>query len=361
MPARTPRRSRVLAGTPAEHGFTFPAEWVPHAGTWISWPRPEGISFPGFYHRSIRDVVRVIRTIAQFEPVHLNVPNENYARIVRDTLRAEGVPLRRVVLHEILTNECWTRDHGPAFVQRTRRGRVETAVVDWGFNAWGGKYPPWDADDAVPTRVAESLALPVFNAPIVMEGGAVDFNGEGTVLTTTSCLLNRNRNPQCSKNEIEGLLKAYYGQRHVVWLGEGIEGDDTDGHVDDLARFIDARTIVTTIEPDSRDPNFAVLAENRKRLARARDAAGRPFGIVEIPMPRPVVHKGMRLPATYVNFYFVNGALLVPTFGDRERDAAALRRLRSVVKDRRVVGVDCRALIWGLGAIHCLTQQQPRG
>ena len=360
MAARASRSPRVLAGTPAEHGFSFPPEWAPHQATWISWPRPEGISFPGFYHRSILDVVRVIRTITQFEPVHLNVPNANYVRIVRETLRAAGVPLRRVRLHEIRTNECWTRDHGPAFVQRVRRGRTETAVVDWGFNAWGGKYPPWDADDAVPTAVARDLALPVFHADIVMEGGAVDFNGEGTVLTTTSCLLNRNRNPHCSKNEIEGLLKAYYGQRHVVWLGDGIEGDDTDGHVDDLARFIDARTIVTAVEPDPSDRNHRVLADNRRRLERARDAEGRPFTIVEVPMPRPVVHEGLRLPATYVNFYFVDGALLVPTFGDRARDREALRILSDVVQARTVIGVDCRALIWGLGAIHCLTQQQPR-
>jgi agmatine deiminase len=361
MAPRASRRPRVLPGTPAEHGYSFPAEWAPHQATWISWPRPEGISFPGFYHRSIQDVVRVIRTIAQFEPVHLNVPNANYVRIVRDTLRAAGVPLRRVTLHEIRTNECWTRDHGPAFVQRTRRGRTETAVVDWGFNAWGGKYPPWDADDAVPTEVARQLDLPVFQAAIVMEGGAVDFNGAGTVLTTTSCLLNTNRNGGMAKAEIERYLKAYYGQRHVVWLGDGIAGDDTDGHVDDLARFVDARTIVSAVEADPRDANYTVLAENRRRLARARDAERRPFTIVELPMPQPVVHEGLRLPATYVNFYFVNGALLVPTFGDRERDGEALRILRGVVRDRKVVGVDCRALIWGLGAIHCLTQQQPRG
>ena len=359
MATRT-RAPRVLAGTPAEHGFSFPAEWAPHAATWISWPRPEGISFPGFYHRSILDVVRVIRAITRFEPVHLNVPNENYARIVRDTLRRGGVSLRRVVLHEIRTNENWTRDHGPAFVQRVRRGRTDTAIVDWGFNAWGGKYPPWDADDAVPTRVAGELGLPVFNADIVMEGGAVDFNGAGTVLTTTSCLLNKNRNPGLTKVEIERYLKAYYGQQHVIWLGEGIAGDDTDGHVDDLARFLDERTIVTAVESDPRDENFTLLAANRKRLDRVRDQAGRPFTIVELPMPRPVVHEGMRLPATYVNFYFVNGAVLVPTFGDRERDGEALRILRRVLPNRTVVGVDCRALIWGLGAIHCLTQQQPR-
>ena len=360
MAARTSKKARVLSGTPAEHGYTFPAEWQAHAATWISWPRPEGISFPGFYHRSIQDVVRIIRFITEFEPVHLNIPNENYARIVRETLREGGVSLKRVVLHEIRTNENWTRDHGPAFVQRTRRGKVNTAIVDWGFNAWGGKYPPWADDDAVPTRVAEKLGLPVFNADIVMEGGAIDVNGEGTLLTTTSCLLNKNRNPGVSKAEIERYLKAYYGQRHIVWLGEGIVGDDTDGHVDDLARFIDARTIVTAVESDPRDDNYALLQDNRKRLARARDAEGRPFEIVELPMPRPVVFEGLRLPATYVNFYFINGALLVPTFGDRERDTEALRILRGVVPNRQVIGVDCRALIWGLGAIHCLTQQQPR-
>ncbi len=194
-----------------------------------------------------------------------------------------------------------------------------------------------------------------------MEGGAIDVNGAGTLLTTTSCLLNKNRNPGVSKAEIESYLKAYYGQRQVVWLGEGIAGDDTDGHVDDLARFLDERTVVTAVEPDPSDDNFRVLADNRRRLARARDADGRPFTVVEVPMPAAVVRDGQRLPATYVNFLFVNGGLLVPTFGDRRRDRQALEVLQRALPGRRVVGVDCRALIWGLGAIHCLTQQQPRG
>jgi agmatine deiminase len=349
-----------MTGTPAEHGFVFPPEWHWHAATWISWPRPEGISFPDRYHESIEDVIRVIATIARYEPVHLNVPNGNYERIVRDVLAVRRVPLRRIRFHHVPTNENWTRDHGPAFVQRRRRGRVETAIVDWGFNAWGGKYPPYDADDAVPTRLAKELGLPVFAAGIVMEGGAVDFNGAGTVLTTTSCLLNKNRNPGVSRAEIETYLKAYYGQTHVVWLGKGIEGDDTDGHIDDLARFVNERTIVIGIEDDPRDANYDVLREARARLARARDQEGRPFDIVEIAMPRPVVYQKQRLPATYMNFYFVNGALLVPTFGQAARDRKALAALQRVVPDRKVVGVDCRALIWGLGAIHCLTQQQPR-
>ncbi len=246
-------------------------------------------------------------------------------------------------------------------MQRRHRGRRQTAVVDWGFNAWGGKYPPWDSDDAVPTRVAALLGLPVFKADIVMEGGAIDVNGAGTLLTTTSCLLHPNRNGGLRQADVERYLKAYYGQRHVVWLGEGIAGDDTDGHVDDLARFIGERLIVTAVEDDRADANYRVLRANRRALDRARDAVGRPFEILELPMPRPVVYEGMRLPATYVNFLFVNGGLLVPTFGDRRRDRLALARLQRALPRRQVVGVDCRALIWGLGAIHCLTQQQPAG
>jgi agmatine deiminase len=345
--------------TPRELGYTFPAEWTRHSGTWISWPRPEGISFPDRYRACIEGVIGVITAIARHEPVHLNVPNGNYRRIVTEMLTARGVPMRRIRLHEIRTNECWTRDHGPAFVLRERRGRVDAAIVDWGFNAWGGKYPPYDDDDAVPTKVAKELGLRVFEPGIVMEGGAVDFNGAGTILTTTSCLLNRNRNPHLSKADVERYLRDYYGQEHVVWLGDGIEGDDTDGHVDDLARFVDARTIVVGIEHDPRDANYRVLQDARRRLDKARDAQGRPFTIVELPMPKPVAWRGQRLPATYMNFYFVNGAVLVPTFGQPSRDRRALDALQRVLPKRRVVGVDCRALIWGLGAIHCLTQQQP--
>ncbi len=250
---------------------------------------------------------------------------------------------------------------------RKRRGKTEAAIVDWGFNAWGGKYPPWDSDDNVPTRIAEELKLPVFYPGIVMEGGAVDFNGAGTVMTTTSCLLNKNRNPTfakatwagSAKKRIEKYLRDYYGQRHVIWLGEGIEGDDTDGHIDDLARFIDERTIAIGIETNKRDPNYAILQKARRTLEKARDQDGNPFGIVELPMPKPLSYEGQRVPATYVNFYFANGALLVPTFGHRDREQEAIRILQKHLPNREVVGVDCRKLIWGLGAIHCFTQQQP--
>lgn len=364
-----PKAPKAPKGTPADHGYSFPAEWFPHRGTLISWPRPEGISFPDRHHEAIEDVAGLIRVLVTREEVHLNVPNGNYERIVRGFLRDRKVPLRRVRFHHLKTNECWARDHGPAFVLRTRRGQTEAAIVDWGFNAWGGKYPPYDADDAVPTRIAEALGLPVFYPGIVMEGGAVDFNGAGTVLTTTSCLLNKNRNPHLrrgyggqarAKTRIEKYLRDYYGQRHVVWLGDGIEGDDTDGHIDDLARFVDARTIAIGIETNRRDPNFAVLQRARRALDKARDQDGRPFDILELPMPKPVSYDGQRLPATYLNFYFVNGALLVPTFGQPARDRQAMAVLQRHLPRRKVIGVDCRALIWGLGAIHCFTQQIPR-
>jgi agmatine deiminase len=193
-----------------------------------------------------------------------------------------------------------------------------------------------------------------------MEGGAVDFNGAGTVLTTTSCLLNKNRNPKLSKKQIEKYLCDYYGQKHVLWLGEGIEGDDTDGHIDDLARFLDARTIAIGIETNKRDPNYAILQKARRALDKMRDQDGQPFTIVELPMPKPLSIEGQRVPATYLNFYFVNGALLVPTFGQADRDAEAIQILQESIKGRKVIGVNCRQLIWGLGAIHCFTQQQPR-
>ncbi len=349
-----------MRGTPAENGFSFPAEWYPREATWISWPRPEGISFPGRYHEAIEDIVGLIRVLVRREDVHLNVPNENYRRLVTEFLKTRRVSMHRVFFHFIPTNEAWARDHGPAFVLRQRHGRTEAAIVDWGFNAWGGKYPPWDADDAVPTRIAEELHLPVFYPGIVMEGGAIDVNGAGTIMTTTSCLLNRNRNRGLSKARLERYLKEYYGQTHVVWLGDGIEGDDTDGHIDDLARFVDEQTIAIAIETNRRDGNHAILQRARRAVDRLRDQDGNRFNVIELPMPRPIAYDGQRVPATYVNFYFANGALLVPTFGQRDRDRQAIRILQSHFSDREVIGVDCRKLIWGLGAIHCFTQQQPR-
>jgi len=347
--------------TPASLGYTFPAEWEPHAGTWFSWPRPEGISFPDKYHTVPETLARIFREIAKREQVHVNVPNGNYERIVRQQLNEHGCPLQNIFFHHIKTNESWCRDHGPAFVvKRAANGRRRAAIVDWAFNAWGGKYPPYDDDDAVPTRIALELKLPVFYPKVVMEGGSVEFNGAGTVLTTTDCLLNKNRNPQLSKQQIEQYLKDYYGQKHICWLTGGIEGDDTDGHIDDLARFISPTKVVIAVEDDPKDDNYKILKSARRQLEKLRDQDGRPFEIIEIPMPGVVEHDGQRLPATYVNFYFINGALLVPTYRHRKNDRRAIEILQSHVPDREVIGIDSVELIWGLGAIHCLSQQQPK-
>jgi len=359
---------KTLTESPAALGYTFPPEWAPHRGTWFSWPRPEGISFPSKYHTVPENLARIMFEIQSREEVHINVPNENWEHIVREQLKEHGCPTRNVYCHYIKTNESWCRDHGPAFVLKksTPKDRKSTiAIVDWGFNAWGGKYPPYDDDDAVPTRIAETFKLPVFypkhaGLPVVMEGGSVEFNGAGTILTTTDCLLNKNRNPSLSKDQIEQCLRDFYGQKHVCWLTGGIEGDDTDGHVDDLARFISPTQIVVGVEDDPKDENYKVLKSARRQLEKLRDQDGRPFEIIEIPMPRAVEYDGQRLPATYVNFYFVNGALLVPTCRDRRNDRKAIEILQSKLPKHNVIGVDCVELIWGLGAIHCLTQQMPR-
>lgn len=355
--------SKPTGKTPRELGYIFPAEWEPQRGTWMSWPRPEGISFPGRYHRIGQQLAEIVRQIAMRQEVHINVPNENWEYLARALFAEQKVPSRRVFFHYIKTNEAWCRDHGPAFL----KGKKGVAIVDWGFNAWGGKYPPYDADDAVPTEVAKRLKIKqVFHPGIVMEGGAVDFNGKGTVLTTTDCLLNKNRNPHLSRAQIEQFLKDYYGQKHVCWLTGGIDGDDTDGHIDDLARFISPDTIVFGVESNPKDVNYKVLKRVRKQLDGLRDQDGEPFKIVELPMPRPVLIEGQRCPATYMNFLFVNGkgkasdgAILVPTYRDRKNDALALRILQDHLPRHEVVGIDCTELIWGLGAIHCLTQQVP--
>lgn len=384
-------KPKQLTGTPAKNGFTFPAEWARHSGTWFSWPRPEGISFPSKYHTIPTNLAQIIGQIAPRETVHINVPNENYERIVREQLIAGGVSPRffskqtplegkpgrksRIQFHYIKTNESWCRDHGPAFVTRTHKGKKQYAIVDWGHNAWGGKYPPFDADDAVPTRIAEELASEkaknfagVFypkhkGVPIIMEGGSVEFSGDGIVMTTEACLLNKNRNPNLTKAQIEKALKDYYGQRHVLWLGEGIVGDDTDGHIDDLSRFIGPRTIATVVEEDPKDANYKLLQDNLKRLRLARDPEGRHYQIVHLPMPGHIEHLGQRLPASYANFYFVNGAVLVPTYRHKTNDRIALETmtlaLRAIGQKHQVIGIDCYELIWGLGSIHCLTQQQP--
>ncbi|MEO6872582.1 MAG: agmatine deiminase family protein, partial [Chthoniobacterales bacterium] len=262
----------------------------------------------------------------------------------------------RLTFHEIPTNEPWCRDHGPIFLTRAEEPRL--AVVDWDYNAWGGKYPPCDLDDVVPTRVAAELELPVFYPRMILEGGSIEVNGAGALLTSESCLLNPNRNPQLNREQIEERLRDFLGVRQILWLGEGIEGDDTDGHIDDLTRFVNERTVVTVAETNESEPNFAPLQENLSRLRDLR-ISGQPLQIIELPMPTRIEREDLRLPASYANFYIANTSVLLPTFAD-PKDEVAAELLQSAFPSRRIVSIDCRELIWGLGAFHCLTQQQPR-
>ncbi len=344
-------------GSPAALGYRMPAEWAPHRGTWLSWPHKEE-SWPGKFEPVPGIFTRMVAELVPHEEVHINVVDEAMASGVRALLRRAGVPLDRVFLHLHPTNDAWCRDHGPVFIHREAGGKVEQAVVDWGYNAWGGKYPPYDLDDEIPVRVAEAFGLPLFQPGIVMEGGSIDVNGRGTLLTTEACLLNPNRNPRLGREDIERHLRDYLGVTHFLWLGDGIAGDDTDGHVDDLTRFVDERTVVTVVEEDPYDENFKPLVENLERLRTMTDQDGRPLRVVELPMPRAMYQDGQRLPASYANFYIANGVVLLPTY-DPERDEQARATLQALFPTRRVVGIDCTDLVWGLGAFHCVSQQWP--
>lgn len=344
--------------TPAQLGYRMPAEWERHVGTWFTWPRPEGISFPDKYDTVPPVYARLVTELLCVEEVHINVWDAEMEARARELLQASGAPAERVHFHHFPSYEPWCRDHGPIFLVREIQGKRERAVVDWGYNAWGGKYPPFDLDDAVPQHVAKHRNLPLFSPGIVMEGGSIEVNGAGTVLTTEACLLNPNRNPQLNKSQIESHLKDFLGVRQVLWLGEGIVGDDTDGHIDDISRFVDARTIVTVIEEDRSDENYELLRENLRRLQLLRDLGGSPFRIVPIPMPGRVQHEEQRLPASYANFYIANEIVLVPTYRSRN-DQEALDVLQGLFPDRRVIGIDSTELIWGLGSFHCISQQEP--
>jgi agmatine deiminase len=341
------------AKTPAELGYRMPAEWEPHSATWISWPRREGISFPGSFDRVLPTLRALVEALIESEQVCINVCDGAHEAEAREVLR--GLSMNRIAFHRIPTNEPWCRDHGPIFL--TRDADPKLAVVDWDYNAWGGKYPPCDLDEVVPTRVAEILDLPVFYPRMILEGGSIDVNGAGVLLTSESCLLNRNRNPQMSREQIEQRLRDFLGVREILWLGDGIEGDDTDGHIDDLARFVSERTIVTVVEENRDDENYRSLQENLARL-REMKIDDHKIEIVTLPMPKKIVREDLRLPASYANFYIANSCVLLPTFAD-PNDAVALSILQKLFPDRRVIGIDCGELIWGLGTFHCLTQQQP--
>lgn len=343
--------------TPRVLGYRMPAEWEPHEATWLSWPHKEE-SWPGAFAPVPRVFVEIARELSRSELVRINVASEEMAGSVRQLLSTAGVDLNAIRFHLNPTNDAWARDHGPMYVVRGAGPSRERAIIDWGYNAWGNKYPPYDLDDVVPTRIARESGERLFIPGIVMEGGSIDLNGLGTLLTTESCLLNPNRNPHLTRDEIESYLREYLNVNNILWLGDGIEGDDTDGHIDDLTRFVSARALVTVIEEDPEDNNYHPLRENRARLKEMRDQDGNPFEIVELPMPGARYIDEQRLPQSYANFYIANRSVLVPTFRDAN-DALALQILSGVFSDRRVVGIDCYDLVWGLGTIHCVTQQQP--
>jgi agmatine deiminase len=339
--------------TPAVLGYRMPAEWEPHTATWLSWPRRDGISFPDSFDRVMPVLRAMVEALIVSERVCINVCNDAHETEARQVLR--GLQMEQISFHMIPTNEPWCRDHGPIFLTRDLDPRV--AIVDWDYNAWGNKYPPFDLDEIVPTRVAEMLKLPVFYPGMILEGGSIDVNRAGALLTTESCLLNPNRNPHLSRDEIEQRLRDYLGAREILWLADGIAGDDTDGHIDDLARFVSQQTVVTVVEEDRGDENYEPLQENLARLSEMK-MDNREIDIITLPMPKQIVREGLRLPASYANFYIANSCVLVPTFAD-PADELALSVLQKCFPNRRIIGIDARELIWGLGAFHCLTQQQP--
>lgn len=331
--------------------FVMPAEWAPHRGTWFSWPHNPD-TWPAQLGAAERALARAVAELARHEEVFVNVLHARHAEHVRGLLPAD---VGAVHFEVVPTNDAWCRDHGAIFVND---GDGHLTALNFRFNAWGDKYPPYDLDDAVPPQMAARLDVPVVAVDHVLEGGSIDVNGAGALLTTTQCLLNPNRNPGRSRGEIETLLYDYLGAERVFWLGEGIVGDDTDGHVDDITRFVAEDRVITAVEADSTDPNYAALQANRERLETFRLADGRALTVEELPMPDALWHRDERLPASYANFYIGNGLVLVPVFGC-DRDADALALIGGCFPDRRVVGIDCRDVVVGLGTLHCLTQQVP--
>ncbi|MEA3211590.1 MAG: agmatine deiminase [Chthoniobacter sp.] len=357
MSAGTATTAITTASKPAALGYRMPAEWEPHEATWLSWPRKDSISFPGSYEKVLPALAAMVHALAASEQVNINVCDAEHEAQVRTALAKTRAKHDHVNFFHIPTNEPWCRDHGPIFLTREEDPRM--AIVDWGYNAWGWKYPPFEDDDVVPTRIAKMLGMPVYAPGMVLEGGSIDVNGAGTLITTKSCLLNANRNPELNQKEIEQHLCDYLGVKHILWLSDGIEGDDTDGHVDDLTRFVDRTTVLTAVEEDENDQNHEPLQTNLDLLRSMDVEDGTPLAIHTLPMPCKMVREGQRLPASYANFYIGNKVVLLPVFKDTH-DKWAVAVLQKAFPTRKIVPIDCRELIWGLGAFHCLTQQQPR-
>lgn len=342
--------------TPRELGYYFPAEFAPHAATWLSWPHKEA-SWPGKINAIYPSYVKFIKELIKGERVKINVVDAAMQQQATDWMTRFDVDLAKVDFFIHPTNDAWCRDHGPAFLINPS-AHPQKVIVDWGYNAWGNKYPPYDLDDVIPTRIAEHYGLPVWHPGIVMEGGSVEFNGKGTLLTSTACLLNPNRNPHLNQEQIEKYLRDYYGVEQILWVDEGIVGDDTDGHIDDTVRFVNADTVLATVESDRTDENYALLQHNLQQLKAMRLIDGKSLNIIELPMPSPLSYEGQRLPCSYANFYIANHAVIVPVFNCKQ-DETALRIIEQCFPGRQVVGIDSVDIIWGLGSFHCLSQQEP--
>jgi agmatine deiminase len=346
---------------PVRHGYRMPAEWEPHAATWIAWPHHRG-DWPGKFEAIPWVYGEIVRHLHASEAVRILVHGPAVGRAARTVLGKLPLDRSRVSFWRVPTDRVWTRDYGPTFVTSDADGKC--SLIHWGFNAWA-KYPNWRRDADVPRRLADGLLLPAWRPavrgrPVVLEGGSIDVNGRGLLLTTEECLLSKEqqRNPGLTRKAYEKLFADYLGVRKVIWLGCGITGDDTHGHVDDLARFVGPRTVLTVVERDPADANYAPLQDNLRRLREARDLDGRPLEVVELPMPEPLWFGGQRLPASYANFYIANNRVLVPTFND-PNDRRALEILAGLFPGRTVVGIHAVDLVWGFGTLHCLTQQQP--
>lgn len=346
--------------TPAELRYAMPAEWSPQEAVWLSWPVNDERHWGGVKKDLMKaKFAEIAAAISRFETVRINAEGSEHAAILAACNKAKAVP-ERVQLFDHPHNDVWCRDHGPIFIKHRDSGEV--AISDWGFNAWGGKFPPFDGDDSIPRQVADSLGMQRFEGGMILEGGAIEINGAGQLLTTEAVLLNPNRNPHLSRGAIEKKLRDTLGVQEILWLKQGIEGDDTDGHIDDLARFIDATTIIASVEKDRGSPNHAVLDDNLGRLRGFTGPGGRGFDVIEIHLPEACEVPGWRLPvlpASYVNFLIVNGGVLVPTFRQHKNDDRALGMLRELFGDREVVGIDCLDLVEEGGTLHCISQQQP--
>jgi agmatine deiminase len=342
--------------TPKELGYYFPAEFAEHTATWLSWPHKEA-SWPGKIHTIYPSYCRFIKELTLGEKVCINVKDEAMKAFAVKHLQAADVDLTKIEFFFHPTNDAWCRDHGPAFLINSLATQKKV-IVDWNYNAWGNKYPPYDLDDVIPTLIAKQYHIPVYYPGIIMEGGSVEFNGNGTLMTSTACLLNPNRNPQLNQEEIEQYLRNYYGVEQILWVEEGIVGDDTDGHIDDTVRFTDKDTVITVVEENKNDENYELLQRNLQQLRQMRLLNDKQLNIVELLMPDELIYEEQRLPCSYANFYIANKSVIVPTFQSK-KDDKALQIIQGCFPNRRVVGIDSTDIIWGLGSFHCLSQQEP--